>query len=244
LDVDYEEVDKINNKYMRRLKLENRTINYVVRRMKRKTIAVKIREEGYIEIVSPLRVSCEYIEDLLRKKEQWVLGTLDKIILEKERREKNTTTLFLGKEYDLVKSKSLTNKTSVEILSNKIMVNYLIDENESLEILRRWYINAAGEILNKKTKKFSRILNVSPNKISIKEQKTRYGSCSSKKNINYNWKIIMAPEEVVDYLVVHELSHLVHFNHQKEFWELVQSIIPDYRQCRDYLKYNGDKLKI
>lgn len=229
---------------MKRLKLENRTINYVIRRMKRKTIAVKIREEGYIEIVSPLRVTCEHIEDLLRKKEQWVLGTLDKIILEKERREKSTAALFLGKEYYLIKSKSPTNKTSVEILSDKIIVNYLIDENESLGILRRWYINAAGEILNKKTKEFSSILNVSPNKISIKEQKTRYGSCSSKKNINYNWKIIMAPEEVVDYLVVHELSHLVHFNHQKEFWELVQSIIPNYKQCRDYLKYNGNKLKI
>lgn len=229
---------------MRSIKLSNITVNYSITRKKRKTIALKIKEEGYVEVVTPLRVTYSYIEDLLRKKEQWLITTLEKINIIKAERDNISVALFLGKEYRLIKVKSLNNRTTVEVLEKEIRVSYFINKNEVRDILKRWYINKATEALSKKTKEFSAILKVSPNKITIKEQKTRYGSCSSKSNINYNWKIIMAPELVVDYLVVHELCHLVHFNHQKDFWNLVESVIPNYKECKDYLKNNGYKLKI
>lgn len=228
---------------MKNLKLKDITINYMVIRKKRKTIALKVKEEGYVEVIVPLRVTYSYIEDLLKRKEQWIISVLNKFKQEKEARENKSVALFLGEEYTLKKIQSPNHRTSVEVLQKEIIVNYLINEDESRDILKRWYVNKASEILSKKTKEFSSILEVSPNKVTIKEQKTRYGSCSSKKNINYNWKIIMAPEAVVDYLVVHELSHLVHFNHQKEFWQLVESVLPNYKECRDYLKENGHKLK-
>lgn len=227
---------------MKILELQSYTINYVVIRKKRKTIGIKIKENGNVEVIAPLQVNYIYIEDLLKRKEQWIITTIEKIKTVKEARDNISVALFLGKEYQLAKVKTLENRTTVEVFDNKIKVKYLINEEESRDILKRWYINKALEILSKKTKEFSNILKVYPNKITIKEQRTRYGSCSSKGNINYNWKIIMAPETVVDYLVVHELCHLVHFNHQKEFWDLVGSIIPNYRECKDYLKNNGYKL--
>lgn len=79
-------------------------------------------------------------------------------------------------------------------------------------------------------------MGVQPNKVKIKAQKSRWGSCSSKKNINLNWKIVLAPSKVMDYLIVHELAHLKHMNHSKRFWAFVESIIPDYKEMKRELR--------
>ena len=81
-------------------------------------------------------------------------------------------------------------------------------------------------------------------RLSIREQKTRWGSCSSQKNINLNWRIILAPEKVLDYLIVHELAHLQQMNHSSAFWSLVETYIPDYRIWRKWLKDNSSALNI
>lgn len=87
-------------------------------------------------------------------------------------------------------------------------------------------------------------MSVSYNQLRIKEQKTRWGSCSKRKNLNFNWKIIMAPEMVMDYVIVHEMCHLVHFDHSKEFWDLVSFYMPNYKECAQWLKSNGISLHI
>ena len=80
--------------------------------------------------------------------------------------------------------------------------------------------------------------------IRVKNQVTRFGSCSSKGNLNLNWKVVMAPTEAVDYLVVHELSHLREMNHSREFWKLVERGCPDYKKCRKWLRSRGHTLTI
>lgn len=86
---------------------------------------------------------------------------------------------------------------------------------------------------------FNRNYKYSWNKISIREQKTRWGSCSQKKNLNFNSKIALLPEKLAEYIVVHELCHLGEFNHSKRFWNLVEKILPDYKQRRSDLKTEG-----
>jgi hypothetical protein len=85
---------------------------------------------------------------------------------------------------------------------------------------------------------------VAPCKVVIKDQKTRWGSCSKKGNINLNWRLIMAPLHVIDYVVVHELCHLKVMNHSKDFWNLVESIQPNNHERRRWLKVNGNRLGI
>ena len=87
-------------------------------------------------------------------------------------------------------------------------------------------------------------MSVTYNQFRIKEQKTRWGSCSKRNNLNFNWKIIMAPEKVIDYVIIHELCHLVHFNHSKEFWNLLAFYMPDYKEQAEWLKNNGISLHI
>ena len=78
--------------------------------------------------------------------------------------------------------------------------------------------------------------------ITIRNQKTRWGSCSSEKNLNFNWKLILAPPEVLDYVVVHELCHLKEMNHSKAFWDEVGKVMPEYETYKLWLKENGWKL--
>ena len=86
--------------------------------------------------------------------------------------------------------------------------------------------------------------NLSPSLIKIKEQKKRWGSCTSNKIIYINSRISMAPIDVIDYILVHEFCHLVHMNHSKEYWALVGTIFPNYKAKRNYLKENSLKLNI
>ena len=77
--------------------------------------------------------------------------------------------------------------------------------------------------------------------ITIREQKTRWGSCSAKGNLNFNWKLVLMPPEILDYVVVHELAHRLQMNHSAAFWAEVGKILPDYRERRQWLKVNGQK---
>ena len=100
----------------------------------------------------------------------------------------------------------------------------------------------AKETITKRVAYFARLMGVSYRNITIREQKTRWGSCSSEKNLNFNWKLILAPPEVLDYVVVHELCHLKEMNHSKAFWDEVGKVMPNYETHKLWLKENGWKL--
>lgn len=97
----------------------------------------------------------------------------------------------------------------------------------------------ALEVIPPKTAHYAKLLNVSYGRITIRKQKTRWGSCSSKGNLNFNCLLMLAPDEVVDYVVVHELCHRIEMNHSRAFWNLVESILPDYRAQQKWLKVHG-----
>ncbi len=109
------------------------------------------------------------------------------------------------------------------------------DEGEIQELRER-----ARVVLTRKSHIYAEKLGVSFCKIRIGNQRTRWGSCSSKGTISYNWRLILLPEPIMDYVVVHELCHLLEMNHSKRFWALVESIIPDYAERRAWLKKNGN----
>lgn len=98
---------------------------------------------------------------------------------------------------------------------------------------------AAKEIFTGKCRKYAEILDVTYGRITIREQKSRWGSCSRKGNLNFNWKLALMPEEIQDYVAVHELAHRLQMNHSRAFWEIVESILPDYRERREWLRKNG-----
>ena len=120
-----------------------------------------------------------------------------------------------------------------------------MEKKEYIEAaFRKWYISAARCEIKEKLKYYSSIIGVSYNDVRIKEQKTRWGSCSKKGNLNFNWKLIMAPAWVLNYVIVHELCHLRYLNHSKEFWSILANYMPDYKNATAWLKENGSALKL
>lgn len=89
---------------------------------------------------------------------------------------------------------------------------------------------------------FASVMGVSYGRVSIRDQRTRWGSCSGKGNLNFNWKLSLVPDEILDYVVVHELAHRIEMNHSANFWREVEKILPDYRERRMWLKENGGRL--
>ena len=100
----------------------------------------------------------------------------------------------------------------------------------------------AMAVIPDKVRFYAEKIGVDYGRITIRNQKTRWGSCSAKGNLNFNWRILMAPEAVCDYVIIHELCHLVHMDHSERFWKLVESVCPDYRRCRAWLKEQGKSL--
>lgn len=104
------------------------------------------------------------------------------------------------------------------------------------------YIQIARDIITQKTAYYAALMHVTYGRISIREQKTRWGSCSGKGNLNFNWRLILAPENVLNYVVVHELAHRKEMNHSPAFYAVVQSILPDYKTAKEWLRNNGQTL--
>lgn len=100
----------------------------------------------------------------------------------------------------------------------------------------------ALKVISVKVKHYAGLMNVQYGRITIRNQKTRWGSCSSKGNLNFNCLLMLAPDEVVDYVVMHELCHLIEMNHSKAFWKQVEQMMPDYKKHRKWLKDHGNEI--
>lgn len=107
---------------------------------------------------------------------------------------------------------------------------------------RSHYREIARDIFTQKTAYYAQIMGVTYGRIAIREQKTRWGSCSSSGNLNFNWRLIFAPEEVLNYIVVHELAHRREMNHSPAFYKIVSDIMPDYKKQQTWLRKNGQRL--
>ena len=106
------------------------------------------------------------------------------------------------------------------------------------------YKHIAENYLKNKTLHYADVMNVKPTDVKINSAKTRWGSCSGKNSINFSWKLIMADEKTVDYVVVHELAHTIEHNHSKKFWVIVGKYIPDYEMCKQNLKKLQEELSV
>lgn len=114
------------------------------------------------------------------------------------------------------------------------------EQTSPSELLTQWLRNQAGEVLRQQTRQWADKMGVEYNQIFIKDQHTLWASCSSKKNINYSYRLLKMPEVIMNYLIVHELAHLMHMNHGPQYWEFVAQFCPQYKEHRKWLNDNKD----
>lgn len=189
------------------------------------------------------------IERLLIKKSRWIeekLTLQNQIEIKPKQFISGESFSCLGRDYNLEIGQGSSPR--IHLYQNQLVaiVRDKQADNSALikRLLLRWYQQQAETKLIEKTQHYANIIGVIPTSIVVKTFKARWGSCSSKADIHYNWKLIMAPDEVVDYVVIHELCHILHHNHSPKFWKTVESYLPSYRDRKAWLKLNGSRLEI
>lgn len=228
---------------------------YKIKYSSRKTLGIRISPEEGVVVLAPHRCNKIYIEKLLEEKSQWIeKNYLEMLKLKESMGDRNNieSIMFLGQTYPVYIRYSSLKKASVEFDGNTLCIrlNGLLQFNEDKRIkeikaaIKNWYLNSAYTILSERTEYHAQKLGLKYNNIFIKDVKARWGSCSSKGNINYNIKLMLMPLEVIDYIVVHELSHLVHMNHSKDFWCYVENYMEDYKEREEKLKSLSHEVKI
>ena len=211
-------------------------------RSNRKTLSLSFNKNADLVVRAPHRVSDDEIQKFISEKSAWIDNKRRLIKAQLEDNENQNSSdqyLYLGSLYPLK-----IDNNSIEPISfnGQMFITNVNKERISLS-LKSWYKKRFIEVALPRLSYFSDKHNLKVNQVRVKEQKTLWGSCSSKNNINLNYLLIMAPMKVIDYVIVHELVHTIHKNHSAKFWQKVETIMPNYKDARNWLKENGYRLR-
>ena len=217
------------------------SIPYEVIRSDRKSIALVIDNEANLVIRAPHNTKDKEIADIVDKKRHWIIDKQHQVSVFGEKHsplliETGESILYLGDTYTLLRD----DVSEIKISST----NILIPENYNKENVVTWMRNEAAKLLNERVAKYAGLMGITYESVRLSEAKARWGSCSAKDNLNFAWRLIMCPIAVIDYVVVHELSHVTYKNHSPAFWARVKTVLPHYKEQQDWLKVNRKLMEI
>ena len=213
---------------------------------KRRTIKLTLTDDGNIKIHAPNYTTTHEINSFINSKKNWITKRQKKLNEYKKpcfkTLREGDKCLYMGKLYTL--QINTGKKTNITIERDNLILNKRSPDLDTKETLIKCYKLLAKDILPDRVHIHAMKMSYKYNQIRIKSSKTRWGSCSSKKNINLNWALLMAPMNVLDYVVIHELCHLKEMNHSRKFWDLVKKYDPNYKEHINWLKNHQHWLKI
>ena len=210
-------------------------------RTKRKSIALVVQPDGKLIVRAPKRATKREINALVKKYANWIAKKQAKMLEIQEallphKFIEGEEFFFLGEGYPLqiVGAKKITLR-----LWGKHFQLAKFAQADAEWHFEKWYKKEARKIFTERVDFYAKKYDFKYAKLKLSSAQTRWGSCSSHGNINLTWRLVMMPKEIIDYVVVHELSHLREHNHSKAFWAQVEAILPDYKSRRTWLKKNG-----
>ena len=228
--------------------LEGKSVAYkIIRSGKARRLSLKLSPAAGLLLVVPKRLSIAHLDldQLLQSKSLWILNKLRLIASLENRQPRFTPTQggrlsFAGKEIALSIEPSPRKRDRVALIGNTLTVSTQRGENDHVRALvAKWYARAAAEIIPARVRELNRHVGYTVNSVSVRNQKSRWGSCSRKGNLNFNWRLLLVPPSVMDYLIYHELAHLKELNHSIRFWRLVEQLCPAFREAEAWLKREG-----
>ena len=229
------------------LVLDNDLSIEVVRTKRRKTASIKVIE-GSVQAIVPEKLSDGRVQELITKRTSWIRKRLREqslLVPPKPKEYVNGESFtYLGRNYRLKILRDDEHGVKLKRGYLEVCVAQEPSEGDIRNALVEWYEDHALDRLKEKTKRYAGIIGVSPNSIAVRNYKSRWGSCSTKGDIKFNWRIVIAPHHIVDYVVVHELCHLKHPDHSSAFWRSVKNEVPDFDVCRQWLKMHSGHLVV
>ena len=224
------------------MKNKSARLNYSLIKSSRKSIGIIVHPDGSVVVRAPRRASNSQIQEVLDGRIDWIMKHKNRYEEQIRLNPKRVFVsgekhLFLGEEYVLRVNDGPSNSVvkNCEFIDIECADSYMAEE-----LMQQWYISRAKEvfpnIVNPVIRSFRSVYHAAPTKITIKRMKSRWGSCSSKGSVSLNSKLIQTPVRCIEYVMVHELCHLIHFNHSKDFYTLLAEIIPDWKERKKELK--------
>lgn len=233
------------------LNYNSKIIEYKINRGKRKRVYLHI-ENGELEVRVPSKISNKEIENIVKEKAKWIYESLKKfpkVEITKIKYETGDIFHVLGEKYQLKVREGKNNTVKKDDTNKEIIIcikkNYFNDlekrKKKVKKLISEYYSKLAETEISFSMEKIIRKTGLVPNAFKVRNFKRAWGNCSSKKIISINGEVIMYSRQAIDYVCLHEICHLKHMNHSKEFWKCVSQYMPDYKLAEKELK---EKIKI
>lgn len=217
----------------------------------RKTMEIAVEPPNIITVIAPIGTKKEQILEKVSSKGHWIIQKLysfKHMNYQPINREfvNGESFMYLGRNYSMqIIIDSYVNSPEVKLYRGKFIVTLSQKNDEVIrKAMEQWYRSKSKEVIWSRIKYYERFFNIKPTKIKIKEQKKRWGSCTVKNELLFNWRSIMAKSNALDYIIVHEMCHMVYKDHSNDFWGLLASILPDYEVRKKWLKNNGVRMDL
>ena len=236
-----------------------------VTRTKRKSLSLSIGTDGVVTAKAPTALTDAELLKWMKTKMAWIVRKRSEMLrasslLSADRQYVTGERIwYLGEAYTLEIRKSEARAGRVTLTDEQLVIFLSASElalrengaegvSQYREIVKayisRFYEKEAHVLIPKRVRYYAAMMGETFGRISIKNQKSRWGSCSSARNLNFNWRLMMAPLPVLDYVVVHEICHLKQMNHSRLFWAEVEKVLPDYEARKKWLDENGKRLRL
>jgi len=220
---------------------------YIIKKSaKRKKLTISVERDRHIVVHAPAEISEEKIRQVVEAKRQWIY---EKIAHPQKYQNlphppgkelvSGESALYLGRQYQIEMVK--TGLAKIQFVQRFFIPATQGKKRE--EALREWYIGKAKEKIIPRVKAQAHELGVDVSEVKIVNNRYRWGSCTVNNNVNFNWRLIKAPMLVVDYVIIHELTHLIEANHTPRFWNIVRAQAPTMEKAKAWLKENGQLLE-
>ncbi len=224
----------------------------VIRRDRRRTASLQVSPANEVSIIVPHDLSEENIHNIIKRKTPWIISKIRfneevKYPFKPKEYVSGESFQYLGRNYRLKVIPGKDDK--VELKNGRFVVTIKKMDADATdyaikELLTQWYMEHAEIKLKQRLERYKDRLGASYHGIKIKSLKRQWGSCTKDGEMNFNWRIVIAPVSIVDYVAAHELCHRIYHDHSKEFWRLLERVMPDYREKKEWLRINGALLDL
>ena len=214
---------------------------YTIKRSQRKTLSIYLERDGSICVLAPEGFTDEMIQDIVRQKSYQLykyLAEREELTATRTFREiaSGESFLYLGRNYRL----RFIDEQNVPLrLKDGYFLLRRQDQGRAQEVFKEFYRQKGQQRIADRVNYFKQVMGVDTATIRVMELQNRWASCSANGDLNFHWKCMMAPLTILDYIIVHEMAHLRHDNHSEAFWNEVDKILPDYRERKTWLRFNG-----
>jgi len=230
--------------------LRGQMVPYRIRMSSRaRVLHLVVRQESGLEVVAPRGTRRRQIEEALHQKAGWILKTMQRVVAIPLIQD-GSEFAFVGRTIRLCLVTGPSRTTpypKITTVGDTLVLYVQESDRENQQVLRTalegWYRQCAREIIPERLITANKVFGFRYGRVTIKEQKSRWGSCSRAGNLNFNWRLLLAPVAVLEYVLTHELAHLKELNHAPAFWRLVAQGCPDYKIQRHWLREHGHTLR-